>query len=189
MTTTPLAVEIGPDTAMLEGISRRRVIGGGVAIVLSGSSGPLVLDADPLGDLPDPVREATFEWSRDAAEYVDDEYDPSVEHPPPRISAVGRRIDVRGVLRYGSSTCNEIRVADLSADEERAGIRAEIGWRETEPERPIGTRACTEDLAAGSYELRLEFDAESPAAVRAIATHRAPSEDDGSASVSARFRP
>ena len=179
---------------MIDGITRRRAIGGGLALVLSGSSGPVALereDADPLDDLPEPVRAASFEWSRDASEHVDDEIDPSTEYPRPRIREVERGIDVRGVLRYGSGTCNEISVTELSSDAERSEIRVEIGWRETAPESEsfIGTRACTDDLDVGSYELRLEFDAAPPPTVRAIGTHRAPSEDDSSESVSTRYRP
>lgn len=170
-------------------VSRRRALVGGFAAVASGLAGWWVLgrdDADPLDGPPDGIEETTFDWSRDNSEMAEENVLPGDE-PRVRFHGSTRTVSITGVLTYGSSSCDAIRVEDLSLDEASDELRVDVGWEEDGSDDGL-VRVCNDDLDDGSYELRLRFAEELPTAVRVVEHHRAPSEDDGERVVSTTSR-
>lgn len=98
------------------------------------------------------------EYSRESHALLDD---------PPEITFQPEdgRVVVTGAMRYGSSSCNEIAVSDVSRDGEGLHVKVKAGEKKDAPP------TCTSDLAAGHYRFACTFEDQYPAAVSVSETN------------------
>lgn len=161
-------------------LTRRKsmIVGGGIA--LFGILGYQMMESsedDPLHQPPDAVKDTQFEWSDEPLEYQEDDEWFKSDYNSPDITVDGDKLQINGVLRYGSSTCNRIHVDELYIEGDQLTVGISWGEKESTP------GYCTDDLDIGSYQLEISFRPPEIGTVVVNGSHREPHEDNGSYTV------